>query len=465
VLSVSFQTLGCKLNQFETESLAAAFRRSGFSLSPPPGEGPVLVILNTCTVTSKAEQKARRCIRQALRSNPRSCLIVTGCYAQLDRDVLKALEGESPDYAGRLFVAGGDMKGALLDLPVFLREADCGGADLPALLQDWTENLSVPKDPGSDRFRFNAGSFSFHSRAFLKIQDGCDRRCSYCRVSLARGPSVSLPAETALARLLQLEEAGYGEAVITGVNISQWRDGGDGSGGLSSLLQCLLEGSRAIALRLSSLEPEAVTPELGEILSHPRIRPHFHLSIQSGSPLILEMMRRPYGPGTVSRAAALLRSVKEDPFLACDIITGFPGETREEFEKTRRLCTDTGFAWIHAFPYSPRPGTEAYDFGKAVPEREAAGRVEVLLSLAREGRKSYCRRWMGRTVAAVVQGRDKKNPGYSGAVSDNYLRLKIKTGLDMVPGTAVDCRITAPAEEGAAFDALAELLPGAEAAD
>jgi threonylcarbamoyladenosine tRNA methylthiotransferase MtaB len=161
---------------------------------------------------------------------------------------------------------------------------------------------------------------------------------------------------------------------------------------------------------------------------------------------------------------ALLRSVKKDPFLACDIITGFPGETGEEFEKTLRLCADTGFAWIHAFPYSPRPGTEAYGFGGAVPEREAVRRVETLLSLAGEGRKSYCGRWIGRTVAAIVQGRDKKNPGYSGAVSDNYLRLKIKTGPGMVPGGAVECCITAPAEEGAAFDASAEPLPGTSAA-
>jgi threonylcarbamoyladenosine tRNA methylthiotransferase MtaB len=464
VLSVSFQTLGCKLNQFETESLAEAFRHSGFSLSPPPGKGPVLVILNTCTVTSRAEQKARRCIRRALRDNPRSCLIVTGCYAQLDRDALKALEGESPDYAGRLFVAGGNMKGVLLDLPLFLREAGPGGADrLPGLLRDWMESRPVPDSPGADRFRFNPGSLSFHSRAFLKIQDGCDRRCSYCRVSLARGPAVSLPAETALARLRELEEAGYGETVITGVNISRWRDGG-GRGGLPFLLRRILEGSRTIALRLSSLEPGAVTPELGEILSHPRIRPHFHLSVQSGSPLILEMMRRPYGPGETGRAAALLRSVKEDPFLACDIIAGFPGETGEEFEKTRLLCRDTGFAWIHAFPYSPRPGTEAYDFGKPVPEREAAGRVEALLSLAREGRRSYCGRWVGRTVAAVVQARDKKDPEYSGAVSDNYLRLKVKTGPGMAPGGTADCRITAPAEEGAAFDALAELVPAVSGA-
>jgi threonylcarbamoyladenosine tRNA methylthiotransferase MtaB len=354
------------------------------------------------------------------------------------------------------------MKSALLDLPAFLREADRPGADLPALLRAWTETRRSRPGPGgpgeeslgTDRFRFNAHSLSFHSRAFLKIQDGCDRRCSYCRVSLARGPSVSLPAETALARLLQLEEAGYGETVITGVNISQYAAGGRG---LPALLRRLLDGSRTIALRLSSLEPEAVTPELGEVLSHPRIRPHFHLSIQSGSPLILEMMRRPYGPDAVEGAAALLRSVKDDPFLACDVITGFPGETEGEFERTRRLCADTGFAWIHAFPYSRRPGTEAYGFGQAVPEREAVRRVETLIALAGEGRKSYCRRWLGRTVDAIVQAKDKKTPGYSGAVSDNYLRLKLKTGPDTVPGRAVRCRISAPAEESAGVDALAVL--------
>jgi threonylcarbamoyladenosine tRNA methylthiotransferase MtaB len=460
--SFSVYTLGCKLNQLESESFADAFRREGFPVIPW-GEAADILVINTCTVTSRADQKARRVIRKALRDNPGSCLIVTGCYAQLEADYLETLEspraGEAvapgrgvPAGGRRLFVVKGRDKSAILDLPRYLKNET---GVLGALVETWfrPEDGGGHGDGGRDGgggreacsekgfFRYAPENFSFHSRGFLKIQDGCDNRCSFCRVSLARGPSVSLEGEKVLAALSALEAGGYGEAVLTGVNISQYWDGTRDLGGL---LEYLLEGTGRIALRLSSLEPEGVTPKTAGAFAHPRIRPHFHLSIQSGSSGILRKMGRPYGPEEVERGIGLLRAVKEDPFLACDMITGFPGETEAEFEKTLALCRRAGFAWIHAFPYSRRPGTAAWNFGNPVPERDAVRRAAALTDMARRGRKEYAGRWLGRETGAIIVGNRKKNTRRVQGLSDNYLRLLVQVppGGPVPPaGTVIRCRI------------------------
>jgi threonylcarbamoyladenosine tRNA methylthiotransferase MtaB len=443
MFSFSVYTLGCKLNQLESESFADVFRREGFPVIPW-GEAADILVINTCTVTSKADQKARRVIRKALRDNPSSCLIVTGCYAQLDAEYIETLEappaGEAALWSRRLFVLRGKDKSAILDLPRYLRDT-AGGLGL--LMENWFRAGDKGPDacPGERLFRYAPEDFSFHSRGFLKIQDGCDNHCSFCRVSLARGPSVSLEGEKVLAALRALEAGEYGEAVLTGVNISQYRDGNRDLGGL---LEYLLEGTRRIAIRLSSLEPEGVTPKTAEVFAHPRVRPHFHLSVQSGSPGILRKMGRVYGPEEVERGIALLRSVKGDPFLACDMITGFPGETEAEFEKTFSLCERAAFAWIHAFPYSPRPGTPAWDFGNPVTERDAVRRVGLLTDMARRGRREYAARWFGRETGVIIEGKNKKNAGYTRGLSDNYLRLLVRIPPGMTPppaGTVIRCRI------------------------
>jgi threonylcarbamoyladenosine tRNA methylthiotransferase MtaB len=241
---------------------------------------------------------------------------------------------------------------------------------------------------------------------------------------------------------LALEEKGYAEAVLTGVNITQYRDSAS-CRDLAGLLEYLLVGSRTIALRLSSFEPEGINDKLAAILAHPRIRPHFHLSVQSGSQQILGKMGRPYSPETVAQGAALLRSVKDNPFLACDIITGFPGETEAEFEKTLVLCRNIGFAWIHAFPYSKRPGTAACSFREPVSERDATRRVDTLLELARHGRRQYIQSWAGRELEALVEKGDTGKPGYCRGISENYLKLLIKysTQDSPRPGTVLRCRV------------------------
>jgi threonylcarbamoyladenosine tRNA methylthiotransferase MtaB len=470
-VSLALQTLGCKLNQLESEAVAGAFKSEGFRVVPW-GEPADILILNTCTVTSKAEQKARRTIRKALRDNPAACLIVTGCYAQLGGASIAALDAEDRGNAGacmlprrkRLFVVSGDMKSRLLDLPRRIA-GEPGSGDISGIIAAWADRAASGALPRREKaagaFRFNPAVFSFHSRSSLKIQDGCDHRCTYCRVPLARGKSVSLDAETVLSRLRKLEEGGYGEAVLTGVNINQYRSS---ALDLWGLLDLLLRGTSRIALRLSSIEPEELDSGSLSILAHPRIRPHFHLSVQSGSGKVLASMGRRYGPEDIERGAARLRALKADPFLACDIIAGFPGETSGEFEKTYDLCRRIGFAWIHPFPYSPRPGTAAVSFDGKVSQREAAARVEALLSLARRGKADYTRRWQGKTVEAIAESFTGGKKRCIAAVADNYLRLMIPRSPEesgVSPGQLLRCRLCgAPglAGEAGSFDALAQLV-------
>ncbi|AEF85833.1 2-methylthioadenine synthetase [Treponema primitia ZAS-2] len=524
MVSVEIHTLGCKLNQLESESIAESFRREGFPVhagdaaadEAAEAQGlPALALINTCTVTSKSEQKARRLIRKALKDHPQGCVIVTGCYAQVEAEAIAALETASPR---RLFVVSGDNKSLLLDLPRQLRVTcnevshdaspdPLSPAELSRLLETCLKGntaaapepsqpaasaapgaapepprsaavpgtipepprlagvpWAVPDLPLPPAFRFNVKEFSFHSRPFLKIQDGCNHACSYCRVSIARGPSVSLDPETVLSRLRELEASGHGEAVLTGVNLNQYEaNTGSQSTSLGDLLEYLLANTRTIAIRLSSLEPDCLTEPFLRVLAHDRIRPHFHLSVQSGSPLVLERMRRPYGPEAVESAIRRLRSLRDDPFLACDIITGFPGETPAEFEKTRELCQKADFAWIHAFPYSPRPGTPAYAFKDHIPEREAVSRVEALIALARQGRAAYISRQAGKTVDAIVEEspvtmESQGCTSFVSALSENYLHLKLPLEADqppLSPGSVLRCRILEPAPPDTHFDAVA----------
>jgi threonylcarbamoyladenosine tRNA methylthiotransferase MtaB len=468
----------------ESEAIAGSFRKAGFRFVPwdsRPQE-PGIIIVNTCTVTSKADQKARRMIRKLLKDNPESCVVVTGCYAQLDTEEIMALENDAgTGNAGggrRLFVLGGGegaaaAKSALLGLPRYLSDAIArkenspGGINpLSCLMESWMREsapseTSEPSETSAVKndsvFDFKPEDFSFHSRGFIKIQDGCDSSCAYCRVRLARGRSVSLNRKAALERLRFFEEKTSPELFITGVNISQYRDD---DLDLAGLLELLLAGTDSIALRLSSLEPECIDERLASALAHPRIRPHFHLCLQSGSDAILKSMRRAYNLHTVEKAIALLRLAKDNPFLACDIITGFPGETEAEFAKTLAFCEETNFSWIHAFPYSDRPGTAAFSFENHVREQDKTRRVQVLGALALRGRREYAKSWLGKELSAVVE-KDKPNAGQPGlcrAVSENYLKLLVNcNGKPPPPGSSIRC-VPVSVCEGEDADAIADSL-------
>jgi threonylcarbamoyladenosine tRNA methylthiotransferase MtaB len=446
--SFIIQTLGCKLNQLESEAITDSFLRSDFvQFTADEGtvikekQSPSFVIINTCTVTSKADQKARRVIRKALRDYPESCVLVTGCYAQLNREDLLKLDGGKER---RLFVI---KKDCIIDLPYHYNESE----KIDSLLENFTGGGETEERV----FQFNPQRFSSHTRSFLKIQDGCDNRCTYCAVRLARGPGVSLNADEVLSRLQILEKT-HGETVLTGVNICQYHDKKSNID-LTGLLDILLKNTEKISLRLSSLAPDSVSEELIYVLSDKRIRPHFHLSIQSCSKKILEKMGRTYDNKTIENAVSLLRRVKDDPFLACDIITGFPGETEIEFKETFELCKKLDFAWIHVFPYSRRPGTQAFSFPAALCEAEVTEQVQLFTELAKQGRAGYVRRWLNREVEVLTEKGDAKS---CRGVSENYLKLLVNYKGETVPppGTILRCKLLESPNTGD-YDAAAEILP------
>ena len=478
----SVYTLGCKLNQLESESIIDSFLKAGFQFIQPQliskdNNKLSLIIINTCTVTSMADQKARRIIRKYLRELPGACILITGCYAQMEKEILEALddaplcEGKAAcvscssisNFKKRLFVIPGERKDELLLLPFFLVknkiDPKCPQVIMD-LINSWFSGVidSIPSSNGS--FSFLPEKFSSHSRAFLKIQDGCDNSCAYCRVSQARGKSRSFPAGEALGALKKLEDKGFNEAVLTGVNISQYSDSGID---LGALIKYLLKNTGKIRLRLSSIEPDFLSPDFLEVFENPRLRPHLHISLQSGSEEIIGKMGRSYKINDIEKAVELFRNVREDPFLACDIIAGYPGESEGEFEKTYRLCEKLGFAWIHAFPFSPRPGTAAFGYSPKISERDAVRRVELLSTLARENRNKYINSWVGKEVETIAERVHNKNNTVMQGLSDNYLKLHLKGVYpEFAPGALLRCRIMenrfSILKQGNQIDAMAKII-------
>lgn len=405
---IRIETLGCRLNQIESESAARIFLDKGFSvamegLSSVSQEDPetLLCIINTCTVTQKAEQKARRLIRLILKKYPRCTLIVTGCYAQLASAEIQAIDK-------RICVIGGQIKSRLADIPELLIAAKNNKWNS----QDFADSIKnkitlVPQLKAGfpeNSFKLSTSSFLSHSRPSLKIQDGCNNNCSYCAIHIARGHSVSLDVETAINRVKELEKNGHQEVVLTTVNIGQYKGAWkDGFCNFSQLLELLLKNTSKIHFRISSLYPDIVDENFCRVISDPRVQPHFHISVQSGSNKILASMNRPYNSEKVLNACKMLKEAKNKPFLACDIITGFPGEADDDFKQTMQLCKDCDFAWVHAFPYSERPGTEAAKMKNKVPQSVSGERAKTITEWAISQKIKYVESFIGTEHEVVLE--------------------------------------------------------------
>ena len=513
---VHFETLGCRLNQIETEGAAEFFSDYGWtvrmaSCAAKDAEdfGVCLCVLNTCAVTGKAEQKARRTINLLLKKFPAAALIVTGCYAELSAAAISAM-GE------RVAVLPGKAKSALSRVPEFL-ERLCEGNQNFLQAQDWAaeqkrfqqpkllaaalreffaeqkaskaqdraggepsqaqnaggsdKNFLKAQDVAAEPFALNPKTFFAHSRASIKIQDGCDNCCSYCAIHFARGKSVSIPAALALERISALEEAGQSELVLTGVNIGQYK--GEWRGGfvdIAGLLELILERTEKIAIRFSSVYPETVTERFAAAIKDPRVRPHFHISVQSGSDAILKRMNRRYTRETVIQACGRLKGAKQNPFLACDIITGFPGETQADFEQTLSLMKEAGFVKAHAFPFSPRPGTAAASFVPKIPERLKDERVATLNEYSAAAKIAYINSFVGTVRPAVAESAHGSALVPQGkrlvrAVTDNFIHAEIlldQAAAAPAAGSPIMVKILSANEAairaGQEWEALAELF-------
>ena len=397
-------TLGCRVNQCESEAIAESFAKAGHTILKSYEESD-LIIVNTCTVTSKAEQKARREIRLFAKQAP---VLVTGCYAQVNP---KEIEG----LADNVVVLPLMRKPELLGLAAFVDENK--GLDVLTALKEFAKER---REGYGGLFDFAPSQFSYHSRSYLKIQDGCDNNCGFCRVHIARGPSDSLDSDIVVRRALEIEKQGYHEIVLTGVNLTMYDHRNRGLGGL--LEKLLAAVGPDMRFRLSSLEPDHIDDLLLQQLEDPRMQPYFHIPIQSAADKVIKRINRTYDSSHLEYVITTLRQIKDDPFLACDIITGLPGEGDEEFEITRSFLERHGFALMHVFPFSPRPDTALYKAKDRVPENVRDERALVLRNLSAQLNKAYVERQVGKEAEIILEGR---RTGRWHGISGNYLKLDV----------------------------------------
>ena len=431
--TVRIETLGCRLNQIESESAAQLFIESGFNVVFSIEKADTetrLVIINTCAVTQKAEQKARRIIRLAVKKYENAVVLVTGCYAQLSK---KQIENIDP----RIAVLGGQLKSRIAKLPGLLKDNKLMPDEFALLIKEQLCFVPALK-PGfpEDSFKFAASSLQAHSRASLKIQDGCNNNCSFCTIHIARGHSVSLDVASACERVLALEASGYDEVVLTTINIAQYKglyvgpDGVEQYYNFAALLKHLLASTKKICFRISSLYPEIVDADFCEVIKDSRVRPHFHISVQSGSNKILEKMNRRYNRDDVIKACHDLRSAKPGCFLACDIITGFPSETAEDFAQTMDLCNQCDYTWVHSFPFSERPGTPACAMKPKIPQSVSQSRAKTLNKWAVQQKTSYIQSFIGKPLTAIIE---KQQPSSTpnnfvyNCMTENFIHCQVSS--------------------------------------
>ncbi|HID76470.1 MAG TPA: tRNA (N(6)-L-threonylcarbamoyladenosine(37)-C(2))-methylthiotransferase MtaB [Planctomycetaceae bacterium] len=389
-------TLGCKVNQYETEYLRQALRGVGYR-EAAGGEAADLCLVNTCTVTAEGALKSRKAIRQLARENPQAKIIVMGCYATDAPDAVASLPG--------VVQVVRDKK------------------ELPHLLAQ----LGLPDAPTG------ISSFGRRHRAYVKIQDGCRAGCAYCVIPRVRPRLWSRPAEEVVAEIRRLIDGGYSEVVLTGIHLGHYGLDSNASAGqrqgrtLTELVHAILGLKGQFRVRLSSLEAAEVTPELIQLMrDHPdRLCPHLHLPLQSGSDAVLKRMRRRWSSGQFVERCLAVRESLDEPALTTDVIVGFPGETAADFEATCRVIQEVGFSKVHCFRFSPRRGTPAATMPNQVPGRVKRRRAAELIRLGQGQRREYCERLVGRRLQVLAESVDPDHPENLLGTAGRYVPVRL----------------------------------------
>lgn len=384
-MRVTFYTLGCKVNQNETGALAQLFEESGYTVVSNEESADVYVV-NSCTVTNFGDQKSRKWLRRAKRENPGAVTVLTGCYPQ-------AFPEEAAAIAEADVVTGSGNRRAILQ-------------DVQKVLDGTAERVVDirPHEKGERFEELPMDKFAEHTRAFVKVEDGCNRRCAYCVIPRARGPVRSREEASILQELHRLTEAGYKEIVLTAISLPSY--GTDTGTSLVELVEKAAAAPGVERLRLGSLDPDMLHDE--DILRLARVEklcPQFHLSLQSGCDKTLRAMRRPYTTAQFAEIADKLRNAfgAEEISFTTDVIVGFPGETEEDFEASMAFVTGQRFLKVHVFPYSRREGTPAYDFPDQVPEHEKESRSRRMTAAVEAVRAEEAARMEGRTAEVLLE--------------------------------------------------------------
>ena len=402
-MRIAIYTLGCKVNQYETQAMEQELTRRGHEIVPFDGAADAYIV-NTCSVTAVSDKKSRQMIRRCRKLNEHAVVAACGCYVQTHSDEAAGL--------GLDLIAGTGDRMAFLDL---LEQAAREKEPL-ALLDDALRRREFEVLP--------AGGMAERTRAMLKVEDGCVNFCTYCIIPYARGPVRSLPKAEAVAQTRRLREEGYRELVITGIEISGWGHDLKNGETLIDLLEAVSEAAGDMRLRLGSLEPRTITKDFCRRAARlPNLCPHFHLSMQSGCDDTLRRMNRKYDTARFYESVSLLRQYFDRPAITTDLITGFPGETEEEFAQTLAFIERCGFAAMHIFPYSVRPGTKAAAMPDqctaAVKEQRAARAAET----AERMKQAYLRGCIGQTYPVLFE--QEKNGLYVGH-APNYCQVSVR---------------------------------------
>jgi threonylcarbamoyladenosine tRNA methylthiotransferase MtaB len=418
---IAFAWVGCKLNRYEIQSMSERLAPYGFQ-TVPFGQPADCYVVNTCTVTSDADLSSRQLIRRARRKSPNAKVVVTGCYAQLRPEEIKELEVD------RILSNRDKEKLPETVLDLF------GISGLPSLSEVETDSV--------------ISHMSGMTRAFVKIQDGCDDQCAFCAIWEARGPVKSRPIEAIIREINKLSENGFKEAALTGVHIGKYyADGHD----LAGLLVRLAGETSIKRIRLSSLNPIEITEKFVNLMaSNDKLCPHVHLSAQSGDDDILREMGRQYGRKRIADAVDMLVGAVPSITIGADFIVGFPGEHEDNFENTFRLVNDHPFHHLHIFPYSDRPGTRAALVSGKVSNAAKEIRAKRLRALVHEKKQKHLSGFIGKPLHVLVENRLMKAGGYLTGLSENYLRINIYGPEDLkgniarvVPDSIVDGKLTA----------------------
>jgi threonylcarbamoyladenosine tRNA methylthiotransferase MtaB len=406
--TVALATLGCKVNQCESAYLEEKLTQSDF-LVRPFTELADLYCINTCAVTSKAAMQSRQLIRRAARINPKAQVVVMGCYAQVAADEISAISGVT-------HILGTSEKLALLE---YISKAK---ANPPPSIH--LGDARRAPDPSPLVFSY----FSQRTRAFLKIQDGCDAFCSYCIVPYARGRSRSITLKSILDQVKRFLDRGYQEIVLTGIHLGQWGLDLDPHLELVDLLRAILDRCPPPRLRLSSLEPGEITPDLLELMAtEPELCPHLHIPLQSGDANVLRRMNRHYHPDSYRELVQEATCRVPNLAVGADVLVGFPGETDEFFQNTFRLIESLPIAYLHIFRFSPRPGTPAASMGQQVDSSLIRHRCSLLGELDKNKRLGFLRQYLGKIRPVLVESRRDEASGMKRGFSDNYLPVLIQS--------------------------------------
>ena len=406
-MKVAIYTLGCKVNQYETQAMEQTLRAKGHQVVEFSDEADAYVV-NTCSVTAVSDQKSRQVIHRVQKQHPAAVVAVCGCYPQTHPEDVRKL--------GVDLIAGtGDREGFIS----LLEEAAAGKKNLEAI------------DKSFERRVFEmlpAGGMEGRTRAMLKIEDGCVNFCTYCIIPYARGPVRSLPLSQAREEAKRLQDEGYREVVLTGIEISSWGQDFQNGQGLIDLMEGLASAAPELRLRLGSLEPRTVTEDFcRRAAALPQLCPQFHLSLQSGCDATLKRMNRKYDTARFAQSVELLDQYFEHPAITTDLITGFPEETEEEFSETLAFLRRCGFARLHVFPYSIRPGTPAAKMAQ-VPKAIKEERARRAIALGRELHEDYLAKCVGQVYPVLFEQPSGRH--FSGH-APNYMEVLVDTEKDL----------------------------------